>query len=211
MRLFAYDHFNFRFIQSCVPISGILQNYLHWTEKSLEPGVPAIHIQRTPLKTVEFALLQDLHYTHHFTNRKAVYYGPTSYSYANTSHSSSPIPTSGILSEIFNYTNYLFNNHFNSFMIHFYCNELSHMPRHSDNEKYIEENSLILSLSYGDSRKFNVFNKNNELEKFSFMLEHGDFLLMSSASQKDFKHELPIDKIKKSPRISITFRKMRVE
>ena len=85
------------------------------------------------------------------------------------------------------------------------------MPRHSDNEKYIEENSLILSLSYGDSRKFNVFNKNNELEKVSFMLEHGDFLLMSSASQKDFKHELPIDKIKKSPRISITFRKMRVE
>ena len=47
------------------------------------------------------------------------------------------------------------SDHFNSCMTHSYDNAFSHMPYHSDNENYIESNSIILLLSYYDTRKFN--------------------------------------------------------
>ena len=173
------------------------------------PGTPAIHLQHSPFRKYNVTDLLNLHYTHYFTNRKVVYYGVVPYSYTGARHDTLELPENGLVSEIFHSINSLFHNHFNSVMVHYYENETSHMPRHSDDDPFIEANSVILSLSLGVTRTFNIYSKSENRLVKTFDLEHGDILLMSQSSQILYRHELPPATTKKNPRISLTFRKMK--
>jgi alkylated DNA repair dioxygenase AlkB len=78
---------------------------------------------------------------------------------------------------------------------------------HSDDEKSIEANSSIASISFGAERKF-WFKHKQSKKIISVLLEHGSLLLMKDATQKNWLHSLPKSKNITRPRINLTFRRM---
>ena len=81
------------------------------------------------------------------------------------------------------------------------------MGCHSDDEKSIEDNSSIASVSFGATRKFSFKHKQSK-KIISIALEHGSLLLMKDATQKNWLHSLPKSKKITQPRINLTFRRM---
>ena len=81
------------------------------------------------------------------------------------------------------------------------------MGWHSDDEKSIEEDSTIASVSFGAERKFSFKYKQSK-KIISILLEHGSLLLMKDAIQKNWLHCLPKSVNVTLPRINLTFRRM---
>ena len=81
------------------------------------------------------------------------------------------------------------------------------MGLHSDDEKSIEGNSAIASVSFGAERRFSFKHKQTK-ETISVLLENGSLLLMEDATQKNWLHGLPKSTKISLPRINLTFRTM---
>ncbi len=81
------------------------------------------------------------------------------------------------------------------------------MGWHSDDEKSIEGNSAIASVSFGAERRFSFKHKQSK-ETISVLLENGSLLLMKDATQKNWLHCLPKSTKITLPRINLTFRTM---
>ena len=79
------------------------------------------------------------------------------------------------------------------------------MGWHSDDEKSIESNSAIASVSFGAERRFSFKHKQSK-EAISVLLENGSLLLMEDATQKNWLHGLPKSTKITLPRINLTFR-----
>ena len=86
---------------------------------------------------------------------------------------------------------------------------------HADDEKELDNNFPIMSLSWGGPRRFLVRPKNTTAhynnKVTDILLKDGDWIVMGGKCQEEFKHEVP--KLRKcdgpsSQRISWTIRKM---
>ena len=82
------------------------------------------------------------------------------------------------------------------------------MGWHSDDEKDLEENSAIASLSLGAERKF-AFRHKESKETVALLLEQGSLLMMKDTTQTHWHHQLPKTKKVTEPRVNLTFRRMR--
>ena len=96
---------------------------------------------------------------------------------------------------------------FNSCLLNLYHSGDEGMSWHSDDEKDLEENSAIASLSLGAERKFSFRHKQSK-ETVALMLEHGSLLVMKDITQTHWHHQLPKTKKVTQPRINLTFRSM---
>ena len=92
-------------------------------------------------------------------------------------------------------------------MLNLYQNGSEGIGWHSDDEKSIEKNSSIASLSFGAERKFSFKHKQTK-QTISLVLEHGSLLIMKDATQTNWLYNLPKSKKITEPRINLTFRKM---
>ncbi|WP_198677094.1 alpha-ketoglutarate-dependent dioxygenase AlkB family protein [Aliidiomarina iranensis] len=79
------------------------------------------------------------------------------------------------------------------------------MGWHSDDEPELGEQPVILSLSFGAVRDFDLRHKKTKTTH-RISLEHGSLLVMKGSTQKFWQHQLPQRKREKSPRINLTFR-----
>jgi alkylated DNA repair dioxygenase AlkB len=127
--------------------------------------------------------------------------------------------TIGIEKEV-NYTSILINK---------YCGKYSGVGWHSDNEKCIPENSIIVSISIGDERDFEIKrmteserefeykkldkkfikNENEKYEMHRFKLKSGSIFIMAGSAQNFWYHQLPKYKHLKDNhdiRYNLTFR-----
>ena len=104
--------------------------------------------------------------------------------------------------------------YYNGCLVNWYKPEHS-IGLHSDDEKVIDQNFPIQSLSWGGPRRFLVRPKKsttNFVNKVTeIILNNGDWLIMGGLCQKEFKHEIP--RLRKcdgigNKRISWTIRKM---
>ena len=145
-------------------------------------------------------------FTHLFTNRSSAYYGPHPYCYGSTTHKPRDFSENSYLQKILNYAEVAYPTlKFNSAMINKYDSGKYHIPYHSDNENDIEEHSLILTISLGETRTLQFKEVGESCWSESVGLCHGDSLLMSKDSQKYFKHGIPQESTS-SKRLSITLR-----
>jgi alkylated DNA repair dioxygenase AlkB len=96
---------------------------------------------------------------------------------------------------------------FNSCLLNLYHDGNEGMGWHSDDEKSIEKNSTIASLSFGAERKFSFKHKQTK-QTISLVLEHGSLLMMKDATQTNWLHSLPKSEKVIGSRINLTFRKM---
>lgn len=135
--------------------------------------------------------------------RLIAWFGEKDYTYSNTKLKKKEIPSE--LIKIKNKIEKISNSKFNSVLINLYRDENDSMGKHSDDEKELGINPTITSLSIGEEREFIITSKiNKKREKIN--LGDGSLLIMKNDSQKVYSHELPKTKIKKEPRINLTFR-----
>ena len=125
------------------------------------------------------------------------------YVFSNTVSHALPIPESFF--KVIKFFNAKYNCLFNMMLINWYLNGQNYIGMHSDNEKQIIENSPIVTISFGATRKFIVQEKQTK-ERTIYPLHHNDVLVMSGEFQKTHKHGIPKQLNVKDPRISITLR-----
>jgi len=97
---------------------------------------------------------------------------------------------------------------FNSVLANLYRDGKDSMGCHADDEKELGLNPVIASLSLGDERLFKLHHKKSK-ETLDIALGHGDLLVMAGTLQHHWMHSVPKTRKLKTPRINLTFRKIK--
>ena len=141
------------------------------------------------------------------TKRKTAWYGDSDYEYIYSNTIKQALPWTRELANVKQIVENVSKTKFNSCLLNLYHDGNEGMGWHSDDEKSIEDNSSIASVSFGAERKFSFKHKQSK-KIISIVLEHGSLLLMKDATQKNWLHSLPKSKKITLPRINLTFRRM---
>ncbi len=98
---------------------------------------------------------------------------------------------------------------FNSCLLNYYRNGKDGMGWHQDNEKELGINPTIASLTFGQSRPFQLKHISKpELKKVDITLSNGSLLIMEGETQHHWKHQIPKTTRSIAERINLTFRKI---
>jgi alkylated DNA repair dioxygenase AlkB len=99
------------------------------------------------------------------------------------------------------------NIHFTSVLLNFYRDGKDSMGWHADDEKELGENPVIASVSFGETRVFQMkHRKRKDVTKRNIPLTNGSLLLMQGTTQHFWLHQIPKTTKQLSPRINLTFR-----
>jgi hypothetical protein len=96
---------------------------------------------------------------------------------------------------------------FNSCLLNLYHDGNDGMGWHSDDEKELDAEAPIASLSLGAQRKF-AFRHRRDKTTIPLFLENGSVLMMYPPTQEYWQHSLLKTKAITTPRINLTFRKI---
>lgn len=125
------------------------------------------------------------------------------YKYSTTMMASKPL-TDG-LKEMLRIVNEMFPmGNFNGILINTYQDGLDNIGRHSDNEKQLSPVGVV-AISHGAVRKFRIRDKEGKIT-LDVPTTSGSIMWMQGNFQKEFTHEIPVEKKVKTSRTSFTFR-----
>lgn len=141
----------------------------------------------------------------HITPRLEAWYGDHNAYYQYSSIKLKPSPWTKELSLLKASVEQLSGFKFNSLLANYYRNEKDSVGWHSDDEPELGLQPSIASLSFGDTRTFELRHKQT-LEKRRVDLKDGDVLLMSGKTQKFWEHQIPKQSKVSGGRINLTFR-----
>ena len=99
-----------------------------------------------------------------------------------------------------------FNCDYNGILINKYADGNDYIGKHSDDESALS-NAGVVAMSYGASRIFRIRNKETGEIVKDIPTASNEILVMGGNFQKEFTHEIPIEKKVTEPRYSLTFRK----
>lgn len=94
---------------------------------------------------------------------------------------------------------------FNSVLLNLYRNGQDSMGWHSDDEPELGQNPVIASVSFGESRTFQLRHRLHK-NRYSLILSHGSLLIMSGETQHFWQHQIPKTAKPVNPRVNLTFR-----
>lgn len=126
------------------------------------------------------------------------------YRYSNKMARSKPLSPN--LTELLNLINNIFSSDFNGILVNKYSSGEDYIGRHSDDESDLSDIGVVC-VSYGATRKFRIRDKITGKIVVDVPTVSGEIWIMDGDFQKEFTHEIPIEKKVKQPRISFTFRK----
>ena len=104
------------------------------------------------------------------------------------------------------FINKTYKAEFNAILINRYNDGTENIGAHSDDEKNLDKSGVV-ALSWGAMRKFRIRDKKTKKIHSDIPLNHLSIVHMGGEFQKEFTHEIPVEKKVKEPRISFTFRK----
>lgn len=139
------------------------------------------------------------------TKRAVAWYADQPYSYTYSKITKTAIQWTDELLSLKQLVESISGASYNSCLLNLYHNESEGMAWHSDGEKDLKKHGAIASLTLGAERKFS-FKHKKEGTKIDLVLPHGSLLIMKGSTQEHWLHRLPPTKIKKGPRINLTFR-----
>ena len=146
---------------------------------------------------------------HIITKRKVAWYGDSDYNYAYSNIIRQALPWTDDLLALKELTERLTAATYNSCLLNLYHDGDEGMAWHSDDEKTLEPDGAIASLSLGAERKFS-FRHQKTRQVISVPLEAGSLLVMHGVTQDNWHHALPKTKKVTQARINLTFRTMLV-
>lgn len=99
------------------------------------------------------------------------------------------------------------NTKFNSVLVNYYRDGNDHMSYHSDDEKELGPNPVIASLSFGETRSFQLKHKFDLNKKtFTLPITDGSLVVMKGELQHFWVHKIAKTAKKIGPRVNLTFR-----
>tara|TARA_B100000927_G_scaffold288832_1_gene284240 strand:- start:1665 stop:2246 length:582 start_codon:yes stop_codon:yes gene_type:complete len=110
------------------------------------------------------------------------------------------------LEKLLEYINSKFNSKYNGILINYYEDGTQYISKHSDDEKNLDDSGVV-SVSYGEIRKFRIRDKKTNKIIKDIPTEPDKIIQMTGNFQKEFTHEIPVEKKIKGGRYSFTFRK----
>jgi alkylated DNA repair dioxygenase AlkB len=140
-------------------------------------------------------------------NRSVNFYSDTAgeYNYSTSKTPSKKLHPS--LRELLLYVNTKFDSNYNGILINKYSGGTDYIGKHSDDERTLDKNNGVILISYGETRKFRIRDKATNTIIADVETDPLKIIQMSGKFQKEFTHEIPIEKTKKGIRYSFTFRK----
>jgi alkylated DNA repair dioxygenase AlkB len=136
--------------------------------------------------------------------RQSAWYGTADYRYSGQIKAAQPwLP---VLLEIRTQVEELTKESYQGVLLNYYPDGLAGMGWHADDERDLVPNAEIASVSFGATRRFNL--RHRDGEKLNIDLEDGSVLIMAGELQQYWKHQVPVQRKIKEPRINLTFRIM---
>lgn len=142
--------------------------------------------------------------------RLIAWYGEVNYKYSGITHYAQPMP------DFIEYVKKVLEKlcseklnkkvTFNSVLLNLYRNGSDSISFHSDDERELDEEAIIASISLGATRKFIFKNKENSKLKEEILLTDGHCLIMYGETQKHWLHGIPKEPEIQEERINLTFR-----
>lgn len=145
---------------------------------------------------------------HIITKRKVAWYADEGLSYTYSNTTKYPLHWTDTLLKIKKVVEEKTSTVFNACLLNLYHDGNEGMAWHSDDEKELQKNGCIASVSFGAERKFMLKHKATK-ETISILLENGSLLSMQDETQTHWLHQLPKSLKVKSPRVNLTFRTMK--
>ena len=125
----------------------------------------------------------------HDIPRLTAWYGEPNKSYVYSGIEVKSIPWTQPLLQIKEKIESVSNIQFNSVLLNFYRSGADGVSWHSDDELELGRNPVIGSVSFGESRPFQLKHKSLENTKQKIILEHGSYLLMQGETQHHWLHQ----------------------
>lgn len=141
------------------------------------------------------------------TNRKVAWYADSEYDYTYSNTTRRSLVWTNELLELKNRVEEKLNTQFNSCLLNLYHNGDEGVGWHSDDEKTLNREAEIASLTFGAERNF-VFKHKEKGDKVTILLQAASLLVMKGQTQYNWLHSIPKSKKIKTPRVNLTFRKM---
>lgn len=111
------------------------------------------------------------------------------------------------LRELLFYINDKFDACFNGILINKYESGEDYIGKHSDDEKGLQPHCGVIAMSFGAVRKFRIRNKITGKIVLDVPTQPNHIMQMAGYFQKEFTHEIPVEKKVKECRYSLTFRR----
>ena len=141
--------------------------------------------------------------------RLTAWYGDADKPYTYSGIQMQPLPWTERLLEIKTRVETISQTVFNSVLLNQYRNGNDSVDWHADDEPELGANPVIGSVSFGGVRDFKFRSKDADSSDTqtteTIELRHGDVLLMSGETQRNWNHQIP-KRAKADPRINLTFR-----
>jgi alkylated DNA repair dioxygenase AlkB len=161
------------------------------------------------LNTIEWKNDEAVLYGKHFiTARKVAWYADKNYSYTYSGTTKHALTWTTALLNLKSKVELITKHRYNSCLLNLYHTGDEGMAWHSDDEKSLNRESSIASVTFGSERKFSFKHKRTK-ETISLVLENGSLLEMKGATQTNWMHRLPPTTKVKRPRVNLTFRTMK--
>ena len=144
---------------------------------------------------------------HIITKRKVAWYGDNTYTYTYSNITRQALPWTADLLALKELAERLTGARYNSCLLNLYHDGDEGMAWHSDDEKELEPDGAIASLSFGAERRFLLRHRESK-ETVEVLLAAGSLLVMRGTTQTHWLHSLPKMKKVRSPRVNLTFRNM---
>ena len=141
------------------------------------------------------------------TRRKVAWYAARPYSYSYSGTTKTALAWTALLLKINQRVEALCQTSFNACLLNLYQSGEEGMAWHSDAERELKPQGVVVSVSFGARRKFQFRHKQTK-ELVSVWLDHGSVLVMKGVIQSHWLHCLPKAAAVKAPRINLTFRQM---
>ncbi len=198
MDLFSNNNRDFSTI---LPYDGVVDYYGPIIGK-----LEATNYYKTLLNEIDWKADQALIFGKLITTKRSVaWYADEAFSYTYSKITKTALVWNEVLLELKQIVESRSGETFNSCLLNLYHDESEGMSWHSDGEKDLKKHGAIASLSFGAERKF-CFKHKKDGTKVDVVLPHGSLLIMKGKTQENWLHRLPPTKIKKGPRINLTFR-----
>lgn len=138
--------------------------------------------------------------------RLTAWYGDEGKAYRYSGRTFEPTPWTPVLQRLKAAIEPVCGITFNSVLLNQYRTGQDSVSWHADNEPELGINPVIASLSFGDTRTFQLKHRKDRKQKHLIELTHGSLLVMRGPTQHHWLHQIPKTSVEKGPRINLTFR-----
>ena len=140
-------------------------------------------------------------------NRSVGFYSDTSIGYYYSGKIAPSKKLHPCMQELLAYVNDKFGYDYNGILINKYDGGSEYLSKHSDDETGLDPRVGVVAISYGAVRKFRIRDKKTGKIVMDIPTDPDKMIQMYGHFQKEFTHEIPVEKKVNGVRYSFTFRK----